>query len=475
MIQHKLALHIFRRDLRIEDNTSLIHALENSEKVIPCFIFDDRQIKDNSYKSNNALQFMIECIIDLDTQLQKKGGRIYLFSGIAEEIIEKLINTLKIDAVFYNKDYTPFSKKRDDNINLICKRNNVYFKSFADVLLNEPERILKNDGKPYTIFTPYLKKAKLIQIRSPQNNTYKNYYSNKILIEKSKDIFKKILADNNIDNKVNNNNQGNNRLKNNVILKGGRTNAIKLLNNISKLKEYAVTRNIPSINGTSFLSAHNKFGTVSIREVYHTIEHELGIDHILINELYWRDFFTHIAYHFPYVFQNAFNKKYDKIKWSYDEKKFKLWCDGKTGFPLVDSGMRQLNRTGWMHNRVRMVTASFLVKDLHIDWRLGEKYFAQKLIDYDPSVNNGNWQWAASTGCDAQPYFRIFNPWMQQEKFDYECKYIKEWISELQNISPKEIHKIYINNLKNTTYPKPIVDHKEASSKAKAMYKFLDT
>lgn len=460
MKNHKLALHIFRRDLRIEDNTSLIYALENSEKVIPCFIFDDRQIKDNSYKSNNALKFMIECIIDLDTQLQKKGGRIYLFSGIAEEVIEKLIEESKIDAVFYNEDYTPFSKKRDDNINFICNKNNIYFKSFPDTLLNEPEKVIKNDGKPYTVFTPYLKKARLIQIRSPKNNNYKNYHNDKIAIEKSKNIFKKILADKDINS--------------NTILKGGRTTAIKLLNDISKLKKYTVTRNIPSINGTSFLSAHNKFGTVSIREVYYTIEHELGIDHILINELYWRDFFTYIAYHFPHVFQNAFNKKYDKIKWSYDEKKFQAWCDGKTGFPIVDSGMRQLNNTGWMHNRVRMITASFLVKDLHIDWKLGEKYFAQKLIDYDPSVNNGNWQWAASTGCDAQPYFRIFNPWMQQEKFDYECKYIKEWISELQKFSPKEIHKIYINNLENTTYPKPIVNHKEESSKAKAMYKFIE-
>ncbi|MBW3021154.1 FAD-binding domain-containing protein, partial [Candidatus Woesearchaeota archaeon] len=209
-------------------------------------------------------------------------------------------------------------------------------------------------------------------------------------------------------------------------------------------------------------------GTISIREIYSSFKE--NFQEVLINEVYWRDFFTHIIYHFPNVLDGAFKNKYDKIKWDNDKKLFQKWCEGKTGFPIVDAGMRELNTTGYMHNRVRMIVASFLVKDLHINWQWGEKYFAQNLIDYDPAVNNGNWQWAASTGCDAQPYFRIFNPWSQQEKFDRDCEYIKKWVPELKDLTSYEIHNLYKNhNLKN--YPKPIVEHKEESQKAKEMFK----
>ena len=253
-------------------------------------------------------------------------------------------------------------------------------------------------------------------------------------------------------------------------LQGGRKEALHLLKNIAHLKNYKEIRNFPALAGTTHLSAHNKFGTVSIREVYQTIVKCFGKTHTLINELYWRDFFTHILYHFPHVLGEAFHKKYNDIRWENNKNFFKKWCLGMTGFPIVDAGMRELNQTGYMHNRVRMIVASFLVKDLHIDWRWGEKYFAQQLIDYDPAVNNGNWQWAASTGCDAQPYFRIFNPWRQQVQYDPDCVYIKKWLPELINISPKIIHELYKNKMNG--YPQPLVDHAIASQFSKKMYLF---
>lgn len=219
------------------------------------------------------------------------------------------------------------------------------------------------------------------------------------------------------------------------------------------------------------LSAHNKFGTCSIREVYYAIADTFSKEHTLIRELYWRDFFTHVAWNFPYVFGESFHKKFDKLKWSTNAKAFKAWCDGKTGFPVVDAAMRQLNSTGYMHNRARLIVSSFLTKDLHIDWRLGEKYFAQKLVDYDPAVNNGNWQWSASTGCDAQPYFRIFNPWLQQKKFDPICAYIKEWVPELKSVDTKIIHNWFDQAKQINGYPLPIVDHSVEAKIALSYYK----
>ncbi len=452
MKKHKLTLHVFRRDLRLDDNTALIHALENSNKVIPCFIIDKRQVKENEYKSNNALQFMIGSLKDLDNQLRKRRGKLYLFYGIAEEVIEKLVSSLEIDLVTINRDYTPFSRQRDAKIQSTLKQKNVEFSSHGDALLNEPETIHKNDLKPYTIFTPFLRKAKIIPVRKPVRNNHTNYYLKKIKIQKNHKIFNQILSQKNP----------------NILLDGGRKEGLKLLKNLRKLSDYEKQREYPAKDYTSHLSAHIKFGTVSIREVYHQIIKLFGESHALITELYWRDFFTHITYNFPHVIERSFYKKYDKIKWSYNKELFKSWCEGKTGFPIVDAGMKQLNTTGFMHNRVRLIAGSFLTKDLHIDWRWGEKYFAQKLVDYDPSVNNGNWQWVASTGCDAQPYFRIFNPWLQQKKYDTSCEYIKKWIHELRNLSPKEIHGLQFNKVKK--YPHPMINHSEESKIAKNMF-----
>lgn len=454
---YPLALHIFRRDLRLNDNIALIEALKSSQAVIPCFIFDERQIENNAYKSNNCIQFMAHSLQALDTELRKKNSKLYFFYGISEDIIAQLLASLDIRAVFTNRDYTPFSRERDLIIERICHAVNVDFHSCADLLLHEPEEVMKSNHQPYTIFTPFFKKSLQLNVQSPRKNNYKNYYQKPIKFE-DKLILKKLLK---IDNK-------------NILLKGGRAEALSQLKLIKDLGDYQQIRDFPAIHGTTQLSAHNKFGAISIREFYAEIVKNFGEEHGLIKELYWRDFFTHIAFHYPHVFGESFYKKYDAIRWSQNQKHFTAWCEGLTGFPIVDAGMRELNVTGYMHNRVRMIVASFLTKDLHIDWRWGEKYFAQRLLDYDPAVNNGNWQWAASTGCDAQPYFRIFNPWLQQKKFDQDCIYIKKWIPELASIEPRIIHNLGTGKvILKADYPKPIINHAAESRKAKIIYKYI--
>lgn len=451
---YQLALHIFRRDFRLQDNTALRNALAASERVLPCFIFDKRQIEQNDYKSDNCIQFMVQSLQDLNEQLREKNSRLYCFYGIAEEVVAQLIQHANIDAVFINRDYTPFSQQRDNAIQALCKEHNIGFHQYADALLHEPEAIHKPDGRPYTVFTHFFNKAFLSPVAVPKKNVHSNYFNDEILFE-DKITMGKLAQKPNF----------------NLAVKGGREQAIALLRKARTLADYENTRNFPALDGTSKLSAHNKFGTVSIREVYAAIANHFHTEHTLIKELYWRDFFTHIGFHFPRVFGHAFLNKFAKIKWSNNEKKFRAWCEGRTGFPIVDAGMRELNTTGYMHNRVRMITASFLVKDLHIDWRWGEKYFAQKLVDYDPAVNNGNWQWAASTGCDAQPYFRIFNPWLQQQKFDADCLYIKNWIPELARIPAKQIHNLSKNHQGlMTNYPEMMVNHAEAIQVTKQLY-----
>ena len=458
MKQYKKSAFIFRRDLRISDNRGLLHALQVSKEVVPCFIFDPVQIDGkNPYRSMNAIQFMLQSLHELDEQLKEKGSRLYIFYGNTHEIVKQLISSQNIDAIFVNRDYTPFSLKRDETLEKICIQNGCIFSSHHDLLLHEPEEVLSGNGTPYSIFTAFYKRALLLQVKKPETKISNNFYSKPIAGSHRTQIFKKILA----------------QYNKNIWLKGGRSEGLRILRKINTLKDYAKTRNFPELP-TSFLSAHLKFGTVSIRETYWKIAEILGLNHPLLRQLYWRDFFTHVAYHCPFVFGQPFHEKYKKLPWKNNKSDFEAWCTGTTGFPIVDAGMRQLNETGWMHNRVRMIVASFLVKDLHIDWRWGERYFAQKLVDYDPSVNNGNWQWNASTGCDAQPYFRIFNPWLQQIKFDKQCHYIKRWVLELKTIDPKIIHTW--NNPKNGSiknYPRPIVDHAKESEKSKHIYRNL--
>lgn len=445
------ALFIFRRDLRIEDNLALIYALEHAQEVFCAFIFTQEQIEKNPYRSDRCLQFMIESLQDLEEELEKKGGRLLYCYGDPEKKVEEFIQHCKVDLVTFNLDYTPYSRHRDAKIEKVCKRHKVDLVTFHDLLLHPPEDLLKKNQEPYTVFTPFYKNAQKLSVALPKSNPYRNYVQKRPSFVENSSLLTSIAP------KI-------------EPCHGGRKAALKILKKISSFQDYEVDRDYPSKDSTTHLSAHLKFNTVSIRELYHTIKKELGPHSALARSLHWRDFFSIIALYFPYVFQGAFHQKFDQLVWSENQAHFHRWCEGKTGFPIVDAGMRQLNQTGYMHNRVRMIVASFLIKDLHIDWRKGEKYFAQHLVDYDPAINNGNWQWSASTGCDAQPYFRIFNPWNQQLKFDPDCEYIKKWVIELKDQDPKTIHHWY-EEWKDIGYPKPMIDHSIESKKAIDNYK----
>ena len=457
------SLFIFRRDLRLTDNIGLNNAVAQSTKIIPCFIFDPRQVSNkNDYKSDNAIQFMLESLKELHEALHKQHGKLYFFYGNAEDVIKKIIQQHTIDALFINRDYTPFSIARDKKIKKICADNDIIFESSNDALLNPPEAVTKKDGNYYEIFTPFYKKAATITVSSPAKKHRGDWFTGNIKNSESITIFTKILTKKN----------------KNIAVSGGRKEGSYILKQLETFKNYSHDHDYPTIP-TSHLSAHLKFGTISPREAYYAIIEHLGRKHPLVRQLYWRDFFTHIGYHKPKVFGHPYHEKYSHLTWNNDKKLFKAWCEGKTGFPIVDAGMRELHTTGFMHNRVRMIVASFLVKDLHINWLWGEKYFAQILVDYDPAVNNGNWQWCASTGCDAQPYFRIFNPWLQQKKFDRDCIYIKKWVPELHEYDNKIIHswfkesfdKLRMNGQNKTKgYPRPIVDHTKESRLAKKWY-----
>ena len=454
---HNKALFIFRRDLRLHDNTGLIAALREATTVIPCFIFDPIQVGNkNDYRSMNAIEFMVQSLQDLNAQLKKKNGKLYLFHGATQNICAELIKKNGIDAIYCNRDYTPFSIKRDKEIAALCEKNDIAFHTFDDALLNPPEAVLTQSGTPYSVFTPYWKAAAQKRVAKEQTCRQSNFYHGRIAASQTEHIYKKVCPKNNP----------------HLALKGGRTEGLKILKGLKEFKTYQKTRDIPAID-TTLLSAHNKFGTLSIREVYAAMKEELGASAPkgLIRQLYWRDFYYQVAFHHPYVFGKPFRQEYNALTWCKSKKDFERWCTGTTGFPIVDAGMRQLNETGWMHNRTRMIVASFLTKDLQLDWRWGEKYFAQQLVDYDPCVNNGNWQWAASTGCDAQPYFRIFNPWLQQKKFDPECVYIKRWVKELKEVPINTIHQWYKHTKAIKGYPAPMVDHDKARKETLTRYK----
>lgn len=449
MKRYRKSLFIFRRDLRIDDNTALIKALEKSESVLTWFVLDPRQAEKHDYLSLPALDFMLNSLKELDSDLRSHGGFLEIKKGKVEEVLTEVLPGPGIDAVFVNRDYTPFSRKRDEAIEAICRTLGVVVESYGDVLLHEPEEVLKNDGGPYTVFTPFWKKSSSLPVRAPVRCMLRNYTGNENAAEAIRDARPHAPGD--------------------PFLSGGRKEGLGLLARLSELAGNESFRDEPAIRTTG-LSAHLKFGTVSIRESYDAISKALGPASPFLRQLYWRDFFSHIAWHFPHVFTGAFHRRLDALEWKYDEESFRKWCEGRTGFPIVDAAMRQLNTTGYMHNRARLIVASFLTKDLQMSWREGEKYFAQRLIDYDPAVNNGNWQWSASTGCDAQPYFRIFNPWLQQKKFDKDCVYIKTWVPELAGLSAAQLHGLEKKAPDSLDYPRPMVNHSEASLEAKAMF-----
>ena len=445
------AIFCFRRDLRFGDNIGLQRALEENQIVIPVFIFDPRQLEDHPYRSERAFHFMIQALDRLKSKLEDLGSTLLVCHGNVVQELMKVAQSYSATSIYLNRDYTPFSIQRDKEIVIAAQDAGVRVFQFNDALLNPPEACLKADGSPYTVFTPYYNNARHLPIMQPERSPHYRRLIPKAEIQGGSGVLEQVRDLFNLPE---------------LILSP--TTLLDAVEALVDQKDYETLRNDLAANRTSHLSAFLKFGVISVRLVYHRLKDEYGADHPLIRQLYWRDFYSHIAYQFPRVFGKAFKAQYDGIPWENDHGLFEAWCTGKTGYPVVDAGMRELNETGFMHNRARMITASFLVKDLHIDWRWGERYFASKLMDYDPALNNGNWQWAASTGCDAQPYFRIFNPWLQQKKFDPECIYIKRWVPELKEFSAAEIHKIKDNPVNG--YPSQIVEHSQQSRMAKQMF-----
>lgn len=457
-VPYRTSLFLFRRDLRVDDNRGLLRAAELSDRVLPAFVFDPRQQPpDNDYFSRPAFQFLIESLEDLESQLGERDARLHVFRGTPHEIVDRLARDPGIDAVFVNRDYTPFSRARDGQIRKVCGERNVAFQPCSDLLLHEPGEVLTGVCEPYRVFTPFYKKASSRPVDDPRSLPSSVAWLTEEIDfgEDSGDLYAELLAERSDELHVH----------------GGRHRALEILDGLDRLADYPEARDRPAEDGTTSLSAHHKLGTVSVREVHRGLRRALGPDAApLIRQLWWRDFFTQIAWFQPHVFGQAFQRKYDAVEWPGGEEDFEAWTTGRTGFPIVDAGMRQLAETGWMHNRVRMITASFLTKDLHVDWRRGERWFARHLVDYDPAVNNGNWQWAASTGADAQPYFRIFNPWSQQKKHDPDAAYVKRWVPELRDLAVDEIHRLgdQPELLEQTDgYPKPRVDHKTEARRAR--------
>lgn len=426
------SIHIFwfRRDLRLEDNAGLFHALNSEEKVLPIFIFDKNILEKLEDKSDRRLDFIHQNLEILNEKLILLGSSLLVIHATPLEAFKKIIKEYKVIRVYTNHDYETYAIERDDKIKDFLNLNGIEFHSFKDQVIFEKDEVLKSDGKPYTIFTPFSRIWKEKISREP----IKNYPSEKNLRNLFKFPTTKIPSLKELGFE-----------KTDIIIPS-------IVPDASIIQHYHETRNNPGIEGSSRMGVHLRFGTISIRKL---VQKAISLNETYLNELIWREFFMCILFHFPKVVDHSFKSKYDRILWRNNENEFKLWCEGKTGYPIVDAGMRQLNETGWMHNRVRMITASFLCKHLLIDWRWGEQYFSKKLLDYELSSNNGNWQWAAGCGCDAAPYFRIFNPEAQTKKFDPDYIYIKRWVKEFNT---KE-------------YPIPMVDHQLSRERVLKVYK----
>jgi deoxyribodipyrimidine photo-lyase len=427
-MKSKVAVFWFRRDLRIEDNIGLSHALSGEFPVLPIFIFDPNILERLENKKDRRVDYIHQALTNINSELKQYNSTLTVLIGKPIEIFPTLAKEYDIQAAYCNRDYEPQAIARDREMLNYFESLQIPFKAYKDQVIFDKSNILKNDGTPYTVYTPYAKKWKeTLNTRhfTPVEMNLDNLLQQEFLeipaleeigFEKTDVKFEKPILDATI------------------------------------INEYDKNRDFPALQRTTQLGIALRFGTISIRKCVGFATHH---NQTWLSELIWREFFMQILYHFPHVVQQSFKKQYDQIEWRNDEKEFKLWCEGKTGYPIVDAGMRQLNETGFMHNRVRMIVASFLCKHLLIDWRWGEAYFAAKLNDYDLSANNGNWQWAAGCGCDAAPYFRVFNPTLQTEKFDKEHKYIEQWVPEY--LSPE--------------YPTPMVEHTFARERVLRVYK----
>ena len=423
----------FRRDLRLYDNSGLSAATSDKLKVLPIFIFDT-SITNKLPENDRRINFIYDNLVEMDSELKKKyNSSLNIFKGKPIEIFKELIGNYKINSVYTNNDYEPYAFSRDSSIKKLLESKKIQFKSYKDHVVFEKNEVVKDDGNPYVVFTPYMRKWK-----TNLNEDLTNLEEKKVL----NNFYTKTIS-----GLLDLNNYG-------FIENDKKIESFKLNSEI--VTKYAETRNFPSINSTSKLGPYLRFGTVSVRKIV------TGLlkfkDQTFLNEIIWREFFIQILFHFPHTSTKSFKPKYDKIVWLDDPKSFDAWKNGETGFPLVDAGMKELNKTGFMHNRVRMITSSFLCKHLLIDWRLGEKYFALKLNDYEMASNVGNWQWASGSGVDAAPYFRIFNPHTQIVKFDKNRDYINKWL-----------------NTDSNDYPNEIIDHKIARKRCLETYKkYLD-
>jgi deoxyribodipyrimidine photo-lyase len=425
-----IAIFWFRRDLRLDDNTALSQALQSKYPVLPIFIFDTNILDRLSEKTDARIQFILDQVVSLKERLEEDESTLEIFHGQPDEVFKKLNEGYNIKEVYANKDYEPSAISRDRMIIDLLEAKRIPFYHFKDQVVFEGSEILKQDGTPFKVFSAFKRVwMQKLEISKEWEKTTKVDFSNFLRTKPAKNFDLKEL--------------------------GFQPSSIKIPGKVVSdqlIKNYDKTRDFPALNGTSRLGIHLRFGTISIRR---KVAEAKQLNPTFLNELIWREFYSAILQHFPHVVDRAFNKKYDLIPWKNDPAQFELWCKGKTGFPIVDAGMRELNQSGYMHNRVRMIVASFLTKHLLIDWRWGEAYFAAKLLDYELASNNGGWQWAAGTGTDAQPYFRVFNPESQAQKFDQNKEYIKKWVPELETSS----------------YPAPMVDHKSARQRAIETYK----
>lgn len=420
----------FRRDLRLSDNAALYHALKDSKPVVPIFIFDKNILDQLENKADARVAFIHKALNGIQDKLASMGTTLEVYYGTPGKVFMNLLSKYKVEKVYTNHDYEPYAIERDQQVEAILRSSSAGFITYKDHVIFEKNEVIKDDGKPYTVFTPYSRKwkAKLddFYIRSyPTGKYFSNFFKQPTFPTPPlwsigfQSVSQKFPSAN---------------------------------INAGLIKDYYEQRDFPSIDGTSRLGVHLRFGTISIRELAATATQ---LSETFLNELIWREFYQCILWHFPHVgAHKAFKPQYENIKWRNNELEFEMWCKGKTGYPIVDAGMNELNQTGFMHNRVRMIVASFLSKHLLIDWRWGEAYFAEKLLDFDLAGNNGGWQWAAGSGCDAAPYFRIFNPYLQTKKFDPGLKYIKKWLPGFEELS----------------YPPPIVDHEFARKRCLEVY-----
>ena len=424
---NKATIFWFRRDLRLHDNVGLFHALSKSKNVYPIFIFD-KDITKNLNKDDYRLNFIKEQINLMNEKLKKYECSINIFYGKPLDVFKNIISKTEVEKIVFNKDYEPYAIKRDDAIKELVTKNNIEFIGYKDHVIFEENEVVKDNGDPYVVYTPYSRKW----INKLNNKEIIKYHSNEYL---------------------SNLKSFNKTLKIDEVPFSSNLTPLELNFNEDVIENYERDRNFPAINATSKLGVHLRFGTKSVREL--VLRSNFSENKTFLKELIWREFFIQILWHFPHTVNKCFKEKYEKVEWINDNENFIKWCQGNTGYPIVDAGMRELNSTGFMHNRVRMITASFLCKHLLIDWRKGEKYFASKLFDYEQASNVGNWQWVAGCGVDAAPYFRIFNPTEQLKKFDKQKDYVRKWVPEFDSES----------------YVDPIINHKYARERCLNAYK----